>query len=175
MKITARRLRLAGLAGAAASAIALAASLSGTALATPALTFVTEILSQTFFESIKVNAHAEDDGADRHKVKIVARDPSDVYVVRNTVAPGGHSGWHTHPGPSVVSVQSGTATVYSGDDPSCAGVTYTAGTGFIDEGGGHVHMVRNQGSVPLVLVAFQIVPHGVARRQDAADPGFCPF
>jgi mannose-6-phosphate isomerase-like protein (cupin superfamily) len=175
MKINARRLKLAGLAGIAAGAAALAVALSGTAVATPALTFVSEILSQTFFESIKVNAHADDDGTGAHKVKIVARDPSDVFVVRNTVAPGGYSGWHTHPGPSVVSVTSGTATVYSGTDPSCAGVTYPAGTGFIDEGGGHVHMVRNQGAVPLVLVAFQIVPHGIARRQDAPDPGFCPF
>ncbi len=175
MKTSTRIVKIAGLAGVAAAALALAVSVSGTALATPALSFVTEILSQTFFESIKVNAHADDDNAATHKVKIIARDPSDVFVVRNTVAPGGYSGWHTHPGPSVVSVQSGTATVYSGNDPSCAGVTHTAGTGFIDEGGGHVHMVRNQGSTPLVLVAFQIVPHGIARRQDAPNPGFCPF
>jgi quercetin dioxygenase-like cupin family protein len=45
--------------------------------------------------------------------------PADVYVVTNTVLPGGNSGWHTHAGPSIVAVKSGTATVYDGDDPSC--------------------------------------------------------
>ena len=108
-------------------------------------------------------------------MKIKTKGTSDVYVVRNRVPPGGYSGWHTHPGPSVVSIRSGVATVYSGDDPSCAPVTYAAGTGFIDEGGGHVHMVRNEGSVELETIAFQVVPAGADRRIDAPDPGFCPF
>lgn len=162
-------------AGTVACAVVLAISLSGTAVATPAVQFASTILARTFFEKIAINTHGDDRDENGHKVKISAKDPSDVYVVSNTVAPGGNSGWHTHPGPSVVSVTSGTATVYSGDDPSCTPATYPAGTGFIDEGGGHVHMVRNQGSVPLQLVAFQIVPAGAVRRQDAPDPGFCPF
>jgi quercetin dioxygenase-like cupin family protein len=108
-------------------------------------------------------------------MKISARDPSDVYVVSNLVPPGGSSGWHTHPGPSVVSVKSGTATVYSGDDPSCTPVTYPAGTGFIDAGGGHSHLVRNEGTTNLELIAFQIVPANAARRVGTPDPGFCPF
>ena len=57
MKLSARRLKLAGVAGIVTAGVAFAVSLSGTALATPALSFVTEILAQTFFESIKVNAH----------------------------------------------------------------------------------------------------------------------
>jgi len=75
----------------------------------------------------------------------------------------------------VVLVKSGTATVYDGDDPNCTSVRYPAGTGFIDSGGGHVHMVRNEGTEPLVTVAFQIIPTGALRRIDAASPGYCPF
>jgi hypothetical protein len=75
----------------------------------------------------------------------------------------------------MVSVKSGTATVYDGDDPSCTPTAYPAGTGFIDRGDGHVHMVRNEGSVQLETVAFQIIPAGADRRIDAPDPGYCPF
>jgi hypothetical protein len=172
------------------------------AVATPALNFNSETLSKVTFDEILVNPfhrhwhgghkghdgkghdglghddRDDDDGADSsddYKVRIIARDPSDVYIVRNTVPPGGYSGWHTHPGPSVVSVTAGTATVYDGDDPSCTPVKYPAGTGFIDPGDGHVHMVRNEGTVDLVVVAFQVIPTGAARRIDAPAPGYCGF
>jgi quercetin dioxygenase-like cupin family protein len=162
---------------------------SGAALATNATPdFVSKILAKSFFEQIRVNtgAHGHDSGSDKSKddadekqpnlVKILARDPSDVYVVQNTVAPKGHSGWHSHPGPSIVLVQSGVASVYQGDDPSCTPLQYPAGTGFVDEGGTHVHLVRNAGSEPLVTVAFQILPAGSpTRRIDEPSPGFCSF
>jgi len=145
----------------------------GTASATPCKDFVSDV-ARSFFENIRVLGGTDPEGEDA-KVKIIAKEPSDVYVVNNTVAPGGYSGWHTHPGPSVVLVKSGTATVYDGDDPNCTPVRYAAGTGFIDAGGGHVHMVRNEGTEPLLTVAFQIIPMGALRRIDAASPGYCAF
>lgn len=149
-----------------------AAGILGTAaLATPGFNFFGETIARAYFERIMVNTS----GNGGHRVKIQAKDPSDVYVVRNTVPPGGHSGWHTHPGPSIVSVTAGVATVYEGDDPSCTPVTYPAGTGFVDAGGEHVHMVKNEGTTDLVTVAFQIIPAGADRRIDAASPGFCGF
>jgi quercetin dioxygenase-like cupin family protein len=41
---------------------------------------------------------------------IRTRGASDLYVLQNTIAPGGTFGWHSHPGPSLVIVKSGTAT-----------------------------------------------------------------
>ena len=154
---------------------------SGTAVATDATPcvvsggFCSEILGRSFFEKIRVSTAHDDDGVTANLVKILATDPSDVYVVRNTVTPGADSGWHTHPGPSIVLVKSGVATVYAGDDPSCTPVTYPAGTGFVDAGGTHVHLVRTAGPDPLVTVAFQIVPMGVPRRIGAPNPGYCQF
>lgn len=160
----------------AALSAAVVLQLSGVAVATPASPgFVTAILGKAFFERIRVNTAHGDDDRTANLVRILAKEPSDVYVAQNTVAPGADSGWHTHPGPSVVLVKSGVASVYDGNDPSCAPVTYPAGSGFIDAGGGHVHLVRNTGADPLVTVAFQIVPTGDARRIDAPNPGFCPF
>ena len=143
---------------------------SGTVLATPSSGFVSTTVGPTRFDKINVKTHTGD-----HKVSIKTKGFSDVYIVTNKVVPGGHSGWHTHPGPSVVSVKSGTATVYDGDDPNCTPQFYPAGTGFIDSGDGHVHLVRNEGDVELELVAFQIIPLGAQRRIDAASPGSCPF
>jgi quercetin dioxygenase-like cupin family protein len=145
-------------------------SSSGTALATPNSGFFSTVVGPTRFDDIDVKTHTED-----HKVQIKVKGLSDVYIVTNRVVPGGHSGWHTHPGPSVVSVKSGTATVYDGDDPTCTPQIYHAGTGFVDPGGGHVHLVRNEGSVDLELVAFQVIPLGAQRRIDAPSPGNCPF
>ena len=145
----------------------------GAALATASKDFVSDV-TRSFFQEIRVLGGTDREGEDA-KVRIIAKEPSDVYVVTNTVAPGGYSGWHTHPGPSVVLVKAGTATVYDGNDPGCTPVRYPAGTGFIDAGGGHVQMVRNEGTQPLVTAAFQIIPAGDSRRIDAANPGYCQF
>lgn len=149
---------------------------SGAAFATPANAgFVTETpVPEAAFESIHVRALTDEEGEDP-KVRITATEPTDIYVAHNTVAPGGNSGWHTHPGPSVVIIKTGTATVYDSNGRSCPATTYPAGTGFIDEGGGHVHLVQNAGTTTLETYAFQVIPAGVARRIDAPRPANCPL
>jgi len=95
------------------------------------------------------------------------------------IAPGGHTGWHSHPGPVVVLIKTGTMSFYDGDDPSCSARTYSAGDAFIDSGQGHVHIARNEGSINLELWATYFdVPLGVpapAFRIDVPAPGNCPF
>jgi len=92
------------------------------------------------------------------------------------IVPGGHTGWHSHPGPVVVLVKSGELTFYDSEDPACAGRTYTAGQAFIDRGQGHVHFASNTGAVDTELwVTYFDVPPGGAFRNDVADPGNCPF
>ena len=103
-----------------------------------------------------------------NEVEIKTKGTSDVYVVYNTIAPGGNTGWHSHPGPSIVSVKSGTATEYHGEDPNTP-IVHTAGTCFVDDGEG-AHIVRNEGTVPLELIAFQILPAGATRRIDQPAP-----
>jgi quercetin dioxygenase-like cupin family protein len=103
------------------------------------------------------------------------KGPSDVYVVSNVWDPGGSTGWHTHPGHSLVIVTEGTVTEYMGHDPSCTPHVYTVGQGFVDPGAGHVHIIRNEGSVEASTIAVQVIPGGAMRRIDADDPGNCPF
>lgn len=91
---------------------------------------------------------------------------------------GGSTGWHTHPGFSLIIVTEGAVTVYDGSDTTCTGTTYSAGQTLVDPGNGHVHLIRNEGSVVAKTIAVQFVPTAVGasgRRLDATDPGNCPF
>jgi quercetin dioxygenase-like cupin family protein len=136
----------------------------GIAWATPGQGITTTILSGPV---VLGHTHVVSQTPD-HGVMIKTRGLSDVYVVQNRIAPGGHTGWHSHPGPSIVSVVSGQATEYRSDDPNPA--VYPAGTAFVDEGGDHAHIVVNEGDTDLVLVAFQILPKGAPRRIDEPAP-----
>jgi len=100
---------------------------------------------------------------------------SDLYVQNNIWDPGGTTGWHTHPGHSLIIVTSGTLTAYEGDDPSCTPTVYTQGMSFVDPGGSHMHVIRNEGAVSASTIAVQLLAAGATRRLDAPDPGTCPF
>jgi len=110
------------------------------------------------------------------KIELEATRMIDVVTVRFTVQPGGHGGWHTHPGPAIFTVSSGTLTMYEGDDPSCTPQFFPAGRGSIEaENSAHIHMLRNEtGSVAETIVTF-LVPVGADIRTDLPDPGTCPF
>ena len=99
---------------------------------------------------------------------------SDVYVVQNAIAVGGESGWHTHPGPSLVTVTVGEIVVYDPSKPLCGRQVYRAGDGSVDVGSGHLHLIRNESAAPAVTVAVQFVQTGAPRRIDAAKPFNCP-
>jgi quercetin dioxygenase-like cupin family protein len=103
------------------------------------------------------------------------KEPSDLYVQNNVWQPGGSTGWHTHPGHSLIIVTAGTVTAYEGDDPECKPHVYSVGMGFIDPGGDHVHNIRNEGDVVAQTVAVQLIPAGATRRLDAPATGNCPF
>jgi len=92
------------------------------------------------------------------------------------LAPGGQTGWHSHPGPAIALIKSGQLTVYAGEDSTCAGRTYSAGQAFVDSGQGHVHIARNLGSNNTELwVTYFDVPPGQPFRLDAPNPGTCGF
>ena len=108
--------------------------------------------------------------------KLFSKDPTDTVILTTTIAPGGSTGWHSHPGPAFVVVVQGTLTLYDGDDPTCTPHRYGPGTGFLDPGFGHVHIARNEGTTPVIVVATDLdVPPGGSHRIDAPAPGNCPF
>ena len=92
-----------------------------------------------------------------------------------TIPPGGHTGWHTHPGPTFVAVAQGEGTLYHGMS-GCPSFKYAVGAGFMQPPT-EVHNMRNEGSTPLVLWAFYALPPGTqttAIRIDQPQPAECP-
>ncbi len=146
---------------------------AGNVLATPSSGLTTTILAKSLFDPINVSSPLSL-GAIRWNATIRTYGQSDVYVVDNKIAPGGTTGWHSHPGPSLILVVAGTVTNYMSDDPSCAPQTYAAGSGFIDPGGDDEHMLRNEGAVQAETIAVQFLPKDAVRRIDEPAPATCP-
>src|SRR4051794_3209736 len=94
------------------------------AVATPASGFVGTQVAKGNYGNIDLVAKT-----DTFDLKLKTKGDSDIYVTRNVIDPGGYSGWHTHPGPSLITVTVGEITVYDGDDPVCPSTVYHAGDG----------------------------------------------
>ena len=103
------------------------------------------------------------------------KGPSDLYIQNNIWQPGGTTGWHTHPGHSLIIVTEGTVTEYGSDDPECKPHIYTQGMGFVDHGGDHIHLIRNESTTQASTIALQLIPQGADRRIDAPPPQNCHF
>jgi quercetin dioxygenase-like cupin family protein len=147
-----------------------ASALATNRASTPGVT--TNLVGKALFDEIDLNAHTIP--ADLWQARLKTEGLSDVYVVDNKIPAHGNTGWHSHPGPSLILVVAGTITNYHGDDPSCTPHVYTAGSGFIDAGGADVHILRNETDAPAETVAVQLLPKGSARKVDMPDPGNCP-
>lgn len=100
-------------------------------------------------------------------------DGVDYIVTRITVAPGGGTGWHYHPGEVFGFIAEGEMTHY---DQDC-GVDATYPTGApVKEGVGpaFVHNGRNTGSTPLVMEVAYINPTGTPLSVEVPEPANCP-
>lgn len=133
-------------------ALAISALTAGIALATPSSDVAaTPIARATFANAINTSQMAG-----RQSV-----------IQQLIIQPGGHTGWHTHPGGTIILVQAGTFSVYN---DQCAR-TITEERGGTFEVGGHVQLARNEGAIPLLLTVLYLdVPVGGGVRSDAATP-----
>ena len=127
-------------------------------------------LPNAFFPSGSLNLMCHDARIWQFITRVLG--DSDLYVTKHTFAAGGQTGWHSHPGPSLITVIEGTLTVYH---PGCTVETFSAGESFTDLGCGDIHDVRNETNAEAQDVAVQIVPHGAPRRVDEPDQGCVPL
>ena len=140
-----------------ASIIAASLTLSGVAVATgPTGSVVSEVIGA---------------GSMPERVRFAAKPGSNTVVARFTFGPNSSTGWHTHPGRTLVTVKSGTFTVYHAED--CAPLVYGPGDAFV-ELPSTVHIGRNETTAPVELgVVFFRVPIDGSPRIDHPQPANC--
>lgn len=139
-------------------ALAAGAISAGLALATSGSNIVTTEFGRTTVSHFKAQMGA-----------------GDIVVSEISLAPGGYSGWHSHPGKVVGAVQRGALTLYRSDDPTCTGHTYTAGQIFTEIPSVNYYG-RDEGATATTLdVTFFNVPVGGSVRIDQPKPPQCPF
>jgi quercetin dioxygenase-like cupin family protein len=146
-------------------ALALSVLFAGTVLATAASGFHPTILSRATI-SERVHVHTS-------IIRFKTKGSVDVVTATVTIDALGSSGWHSHPGMVLVSVVSGSLTVY---DEHCRATVQPAGSGFL-ETGDDPGLVRNESATtPAVVNVTYVVPAGTPNsglRIDKANPG-CP-
>ncbi len=102
-------------------------------------------------------------------VQLTTDGATDLIVRQITIAPGGSTGWHYHPGTLLGIVQKGTLTH---TNAACQSVSYPAGQSLVEPGGsGAVHIGRNLGVEPVELYVTYVNPAGSQLAVDAPNPG----
>jgi quercetin dioxygenase-like cupin family protein len=140
-----------------AAVVAASMTLTGVAIATgPNGSVVSEVIGA---------------GSVPNGVGFAATPDTNTIVADITFGPNSSSGWHTHPGKTLVTVKSGTFTVYHARD--CEAHVYGPGDAFV-ELSSTVHIGRNEtsGIVELGVVFFG-VPVGGSPRVDQPQPEGC--
>ena len=98
------------------------------------------------------------------------RPGTNTVVAELTFGPNSSTGWHSHPGKTLVTVQQGTFTVYH---DNCHPHVYEAGDAFV-ELPSSVHVGRNEtGGTVKIGVVFTNVPIGGSFRIDQPKPAGC--
>jgi quercetin dioxygenase-like cupin family protein len=139
--------------------VLLAGLVAGVALATPGSGATSTLLSTGTFT---------------HKAHAMQSANADAQIVDVAFAPGGYTGWHSHPGTEVVTVKSGAVTLKRVRDGTCSINTYPAGQAFVAYPEDTFIVMNASGTDPaeMVVVLFDI-PTGGPSRIDRADPGIC--
>jgi quercetin dioxygenase-like cupin family protein len=147
-----------------------ATAVAAVALATPPLGFVVNQILAMGSTPDNINQQvqmaAATDGSDGPwQLQLQAQGQTDLYVQQLVLAPGGYSGWHTHPGILMGTVVSGGIDFY---DANCQKHSYAPGQVFLENN--QVHAIINTGPVNTELSISYLVKHNAPRRSEADAP-----
>ena len=101
--------------------------------------------------------------------RIAEKGRADVFVHHIRLNPNEATGWHTHPGPVIVTVVRGSFTYERELHDECRQETFDAGEGFVDRGFGYVHR-GIAGAEGVDLYATYLLRHGSENHLIAAEP-----
>ncbi len=113
------------------------------------------------------------DHVNSDRVKFQTKDATDVRVQRLVFGPNSYSGWHHHPGLVLVTVESGSVTLWQSD---CSSTTYGPGLPdgavFVEGADEPVQATSTTGAVNYVVLVAPSADPSVFRIED--DPISCP-
>jgi hypothetical protein len=101
--------------------------------------------------------------------RAIKHHQADLFVQHFRLAPNSAFGWHTHPGPAIISVVRGSFGYQEEVNGECVTTWYPAGTGLMDPGFGHVHRAVSRDDGFDVYVTF-VTPSGTPNQTIPADP-----
>jgi quercetin dioxygenase-like cupin family protein len=159
--------------------------LAAIALATPPLGFVLNqilakgvtthnIRQQVEIVDPPVNSDKDEDhpgqaggnrAAETWDAEVHAHGATDFYIQRLVLAPGGYSGWHSHPGILMGTVVSGSIDFFN---DKCEKHTVNAGEMYFENA--NAHGIINNGSVNADLSIAYLIKHNAPRRLEASAP-----
>jgi quercetin dioxygenase-like cupin family protein len=102
---------------------------------------------------------------DEWSAKLITSGPSNFIVVDGSYFPGGHTGWHSHPGILLITVTEGSIEWYNS---KCEKTVYNAGDSFTENT--EHHFFRNVGSVNSRTMITYVIAKGQPRRIDQPAP-----
>lgn len=132
--------------------------------ASPAVGVTPTLIGRGTYQPFRVTT-ARDSPID---IDVKAKSEVDIVVRTHDYAPGGSTGWHTHPGPVLITVLEGSVTFYEADDPSCTPKVVYAGEGYVDTGRGHFG--RNETGATAKDVTVILAPVGLPFRGELPAP-----
>jgi hypothetical protein len=105
--------------------------------------------------------------------RAVTPDGADAFIQHVRLGPNVPTGWHTHPGPAIVTVVKGSVTYEDAEGTTCNDVTYLAGEGFVDRGFGHVHRAIAGADGVDFYVVYLLPPGSATHVIPASAPPEC--
>ena len=159
--------------------VAVACGIAGIAYATPVVGLLvgTILSSGTIDDEIKMRVHVplppvagadsedNEDQDNEWRAELYTSGPSNIVVQDVVYAPGGHTGWHSHPGILLSSVISGSIEWY---DSRCRKHVYNAGDSLTEST--QTHYVRNVEAVNAHFMVTYLIANGQPRRIDQPAP-----
>jgi quercetin dioxygenase-like cupin family protein len=144
--------------------------LAAKAWATPPLGFVLNQILASGFAAGGISEHMQinknpDGTATPWQLVLQIQGDTDYYSQHLVLAPGGYSGWHSHPGVLVAGVKSGQVDFY---DANCQKQTVGAGQVYTENDA--VRAISNTGLVDADLYISYLIKHGSPRRREEAAP-----
>jgi quercetin dioxygenase-like cupin family protein len=145
--------------------MAIGSVVGGLAWATPIFNLALPVLATG---NVNTDIEARGDFATSNgefRAFVKTEGPSTIFFQDGAFGPGGHTGWHSHPGVLALTLAAGTLDWYDGD---CNKKSYKAGDSWTE--GSQLHYFQVTSTTNIHLLVAYIIAQGVASRIDQPAP-----